>query len=306
MRRNLAAILCLLLCGCFSNCYGKYEFHPSAMPSGLAELNTEWDDYNAPAPYGPKMTFVWATNRGSQGKHFDIWTATVQEQFKSKYSLQARDARPLEAIASEGNEFGPFLYPVRAYEFGTPEGIVFASDRLGGTDKLDLYRAVWPDGTPAPIDALNSPANDAYWTSFEGHPAAYFASDRGGTGYDIYEIRWKEGEPRPFGGEGTEIRLCAELSGPADDTAPYLFRLAETTWILFASNRPGGQGGYDLWCSRRDGDRWGAPRNLGAAVNSPSDEFRPSVSHHELLIFSSNRPGGKGGFDLYFAHFTAP
>lgn len=62
----------------------------------------------------------------------------------------------------------------------------------------------------------------------------------------------------------------------------------------------------DLGCSRRDGDRWGAPRNLGLTVNSASDEFRPSVSPHELLIFSSNRPGGKGGFDLYFAHFTAP
>src|SRR5690606_40872468 len=48
---------------------------------------------------------------------------------------------------------------------------------------------------------------------------------------------------------------------------------ADGRTLYFVSNRPGGQGGYDLWRSalREDG-RWDTPENLGPAINTPYDE----------------------------------
>lgn len=75
--------------------------------------------------------------------------------------------------------------------------------------------------------------------------------------------------------------------------------------LVFSSDRPGGLGGYDLYYSFKTGEGWTEPENFGPSVNSEYDEFWPVVSDswefsNQLMIFSSNRPGGLGGFDLYF------
>ena len=75
--------------------------------------------------------------------------------------------------------------------------------------------------------------------------------------------------------------------------------------MVFASNRPGGLGGYDLYYSILKNGKWGSPVNLGPRINTSSDEYRPVIGSYpeftnKYLMFSSNRPGGKGGFDLYF------
>ncbi|MDP6380064.1 MAG: hypothetical protein QF662_01860, partial [Phycisphaerae bacterium] len=66
--------------------------------------------------------------------------------------------------------------------------------------------------------------------------------------------------------------------------------------MYFYSNRPGGQGGYDLWSSDREGDGWAKPVNLGDNANSPANEYDPSVSPDgQYLLFSSNRVVGTAG-----------
>jgi hypothetical protein len=77
--------------------------------------------------------------------------------------------------------------------------------------------------------------------------------------------------------------------------------------MVFASNRDGGYGGYDLWYASYDGSEWSEPVNFGPDINTEHDEFRPIIMStdankylNDLLIFSSNRPGGKGGYDLYY------
>ncbi len=67
--------------------------------------------------------------------------------------------------------------------------------------------------------------------------------------------------------------------------------------LYFASDRPGGLGGIDIWVSRRErsDDPWGQPEHLGAPINSPFDDFCPSPTRDgHGFLFVSGRPGGCG------------
>ena len=61
-----------------------------------------------------------------------------------------------------------------------------------------------------------------------------------------------------------------------------------------------GYGSCDLYWSKRIGNRWGRPRNMGAVVNSSFWESQPSIGPDgKTIYFASNRPGGYGGIDLW-------
>ena len=72
-----------------------------------------------------------------------------------------------------------------------------------------------------------------------------------------------------------------------------------------ACDRPGGQGSCDIYFSAFNNGRWTIPYNIGAPVNSSSWESTPSISADgNMLFFSSNRPGGFGGKDLWVSFAT--
>lgn len=67
---------------------------------------------------------------------------------------------------------------------------------------------------------------------------------------------------------------------------------------------PGGYGGFDIWVSERASVEapWGAPRNLGPAVNTSFAESSPALSRDgRALFFGSTRPDGFGAGDVYVA-----
>ncbi|OHX66015.1 PD40 domain-containing protein [Flammeovirga pacifica] len=72
------------------------------------------------------------------------------------------------------------------------------------------------------------------------------------------------------------------------------------TTIYFSSNRPGGQGGFDLYKSIRVGkDDWSKPINLGPTINGPNDEVFPYVHNdNKTLYYSTNGILSMGGFDI--------
>jgi outer membrane protein OmpA-like peptidoglycan-associated protein len=74
-------------------------------------------------------------------------------------------------------------------------------------------------------------------------------------------------------------------------------------WLLFAGNLSGpGLGGYDIYLSQLTPQGWSEPQNLGATVNTEFWESSPALSPDKrVLYFSSNRPGGYGGRDLYMS-----
>jgi tetratricopeptide (TPR) repeat protein len=69
-----------------------------------------------------------------------------------------------------------------------------------------------------------------------------------------------------------------------------------------ACDRPGGLGSCDIYFSALRNARWTVPYNLGPPVNTTSWESTPSISADgRMLFFSSNRPGGHGGKDLWYS-----
>lgn len=72
-------------------------------------------------------------------------------------------------------------------------------------------------------------------------------------------------------------------------------------WLAFAGNFPQrGLGDFDIYISYNTPDGWSEPINLGPNVNSESWDSGPSLSPDKnALYFSSNRPGGYGGSDIY-------
>ena len=73
--------------------------------------------------------------------------------------------------------------------------------------------------------------------------------------------------------------------------------------LLFASNKPGGYGGYDLYRADIQSDgTLGIPELIGPSINTPGDETYPSLSSDgKTLYFSSNGHAGFGGKDLFMA-----
>jgi outer membrane protein OmpA-like peptidoglycan-associated protein len=81
---------------------------------------------------------------------------------------------------------------------------------------------------------------------------------------------------------------------------------ADGRTLYFASNRPGGEGGTDLYSSRIDrGGRFSKPSNLGPEINTAGDEMFPFVSDNAHLYFASSGQPGFGGLDIHVAKRSA-
>ena len=71
--------------------------------------------------------------------------------------------------------------------------------------------------------------------------------------------------------------------------------------LFFSSDRDGGRGGYDIYVTSFDGEKWGSVLPLGPTVNTSSNETGPAPSMDESgLYFSSDREGNSDQ-DIYYA-----
>jgi len=65
-------------------------------------------------------------------------------------------------------------------------------------------------------------------------------------------------------------------------------------------NRPDGIGRCDIYISKREGNDWSKPYNIGGPVNTAGWESQPSISADgRTLYFVSTRQGGYGGYDIW-------
>jgi len=77
---------------------------------------------------------------------------------------------------------------------------------------------------------------------------------------------------------------------------PYL--TPEGNTLYFASDVPGGYGGFDIYVCERIGSDWSEPVNLGPAINTGGDEISPFLVG-TTLYFASNWHDGYGGLDVF-------
>jgi outer membrane protein OmpA-like peptidoglycan-associated protein len=99
--------------------------------------------------------------------------------------------------------------------------------------------------------------------------------------------KWGEPEPLPFN------------TNEFDDCHPVIS--IDGDKLFFASNRPGGLGGMDLYVAYKLGESWSEPVNLGAGVNTKGNEAFPFIHADNTLYFASDGlEDRKGGFDLFY------
>jgi len=70
--------------------------------------------------------------------------------------------------------------------------------------------------------------------------------------------------------------------------------------LIFASDKPGGFGGLDLYISRKINGEWGPATNLGPEINTQFNEDRPFlINNGKTLFFSSQGHQNMGGYDIF-------
>lgn len=154
-----------------------------------------------------------------------------------------------------------------------------------------------------------------------GHPAIssnekimYFASDlpKGYGGRDIWVVKRRRKnkafeKPRNLG---------ESINSTGDERYPTLLETRDGhTYLYFSSTGRGGMGGWDMFRSELIEGKWTKAENLGYPLNSSSDDFgivfskarklqktlatRQVVNCEEMGLFSTNRKGGRGRFDVW-------
>lgn len=184
----------------------------------------------------------------------------------------------------------------------TPDGqfMVFAAYEHGveGFGRTDLYSAEKIDGKWRNVQNLGPMINSGAWDSqpnlsYDGN-TLYFVSDRPGGegGADIYfSVKSRDGW-------GKARSIGKKINTSSDEMSPYIGM--DNKSFYFASNKAGGMGGFDLYYTTIQRNTIGDLKNIGAPINTSSNEiFYCPISNTEYAYFSSDRGGGIGMYDIY-------
>lgn len=143
---------------------------------------------------------------------------------------------------------------------------------------------LWQPAEPLP-ELLNT-AIDEYEPRITADGQTLFFV-RGKTGQDA-DIYWSRQTPQGW----SQPSALSSVNSEYDDLGPE--PSADGLTLFFYSDRPNGQGGYDLWLARRGSDSdpaFAEPINLGPLVNSEFNEYGPAMTPDgSALYFASNRP----------------
>ncbi len=98
------------------------------------------------------------------------------------------------------------------------------------------------------------------------------------------------------------------FSGKFFDIEPFLS--SDGLRLFFASNRPllnteNKAKDFDIWYVQRDSkdSEWSNPINIGQPINSPNNEFYPSIADNNNLYFTSDAPPSEGKDNIFFSRW---
>ena len=232
-------------------------------------------------------------------------------RFLAEAVLNAAPYEPwrVAGVSSSNNEMLPFLthdgqtfYYLRevqaskertfyARELEQKQWRLFSSKRVG--DSAFSRGAELPPpfngGDPEGGVSLTADGNELYYSIIR--PQGGYANS------DLYRVRRVDGvwqQPENLG-----PLVNGERSWESQPSVS-----ADGKTLVFASNRPGGVGGIDLWrCHRLPNGDWSRPENLGSDINTAGNEKAPFLAADgHTLYFLSDGWQGFGGYDVYFAH----
>ncbi len=210
----------------------------------------------------------------------------------------------LSGVNSDRADFAPAYYK---------DGLVFASSRKednsssrkyhwDGSYYLDLYYSSLKPGPSGEIAIEPAGENTVYHDGpvvfYDNYSRVIFTRNELGKSKDdirtlvLMEARvgvngnWSEVTPLSVNEPGFSF------SHPALST--------DGQYLYFVSDKSGGYGGTDIWRSRRTGDSWDTPENLGPSINTPGNEMFPYLYGEELFFASDGHPG-LGGLDVFIA-----
>jgi|GEM_PF-2313902 len=208
----------------------------------------------------------------------------------------------LDSLNTVGSEFGPSLY-ASGLLYTSSEGPSRATDELLGRPVYRLWTATRTDET---VDDPSLYSTDL--TSFLHEGPAEFTTDdqalfvtRNWRAKNLAKYRKKNKiklsvYERAAG--SSQLTLLPFNSKKYSSCHPTYWEDMST--LIFASDRPGGYGGMDLYKVIRTDDGWSEPENLGAQVNTSFNEVFPFMHDSGLLNYSSDRVVGQG-LDLFYS-----
>ncbi len=210
------------------------------------------------------------------------------------------------------DEFSPVFYR---------EGIIFCSNRTQGVlqgystqDNKSFFKIYYSDTTRGSqwqdsrilAGQVNSNLNNGPATFSRKGDTIYFSRNLivEGSSRDISDKGNKLGLFSAVlrNGEWTDIREMRFNDASWNVTTPFLS--PDGTRLYFASDKPDGFGGSDLFYSEWKNGYWNNPVNLGNIVNTGGNEAYPFINDAGDLFFSSDSLPGKGGKDIFFTRFT--
>jgi OOP family OmpA-OmpF porin len=168
------------------------------------------------------------------------------------------------------------LYTNRVYQAVYTEGV------LAGVNKTDLPEA---KGIQQGVVAIAPDGNTMFLTRWTVDKKAKSSS--------IYKSSLTEK------GWSEPVKLDESINVPGSNSQQPCIT-PDGKYLLYASDRSGGQGGFDLWYAELANGTPGPSANMGNVINSTYDEQAPF--YHEpskALIFSTNGRIGMGGYDFF-------
>lgn len=143
-------------------------------------------------------------------------------------------------------------------------------------------------------DDVNTDREDFYPTVTKGG-TLYFSSQREGEGTNnIYRSVLRDGKYMKAEKVGDAINA---INSEHRDFDPFI--ASDESYIIFASERPGGYGASDLYIAFRKKDgTWAKAKNMGETINSSSTDYTPMLSPDGKYLFFTSARGGVG--DIYW------
>ena len=156
----------------------------------------------------------------------------------------------------------------------------------------DIYRSSWLGdhwGEAVPIPAVNDPFEHADQPYFdESRSRLYFHAHADPDHNNIYYSHYDPdtdtfGTPQPI--DPIDDDQGVNVAGYTDVT-PSVSPDGQT--LFWDSNRPGGEGGFDIWMSNWESDSWGVPVNLGPTINTAGDDHHPTFNGARYSLYFMN------------------